>query len=170
MGAVAADVMLVFGDVGEMREIAVGANDRERLIGAKAVERRLELTPGGDLIVAMEPDRGPADLLDQLEDLFAFLLAHRVAEDSAEQADVVAERHILIRLFRRLVGHAVDRGVEGHRGMSVGEGVGRMLHCGSLRCKREKTAGASPLYGRGASASSATNRAPSAALSLSSHS
>ena len=81
MGAVAADVMLIFGDVGEVREIAVGAHDRQCLVGAEAVERRLELAPRADLVVAVEADRGLANLLDQLEDLFALLLAHRVAED-----------------------------------------------------------------------------------------
>src|ERR1700733_14528301 len=35
MGAVAADVMLIFGDVGEVREIAVGASDRERLLSVE---------------------------------------------------------------------------------------------------------------------------------------
>ena len=45
MGAVAADMMLILGDVGEVREIAVGAHNRERLVGAQAVERRLELAP-----------------------------------------------------------------------------------------------------------------------------
>ena len=54
MGAVAADVMLIFGDVGEMREIAVGARDRECLVSVEAVERRLELAPRADLVVAME--------------------------------------------------------------------------------------------------------------------
>ena len=44
----------------------------------------------------MEADRSPADLLDQLEDLFAFLLAHRVAKDPAEQANVLAQGNILL--------------------------------------------------------------------------
>ena len=99
MGAVAADVMLVFGDVGQMREIAVGAHDRQRLVGAQTVERRLKLAPRADLVIAMETDRSLADLLDQLESLFALLLAHGVAEDSPEQADVIAQRHILFGLF-----------------------------------------------------------------------
>ena len=101
MGAVAADMMLILGDVGEVREIAVGAHNRERLVGAQAVERRLELAPRGDLVVAMEADRGPADLLDQLEDLFALLLPDGVAEDSPKQADVVAQGDVLVGTVRR---------------------------------------------------------------------
>ena len=88
--------MLVLGDVGEMREIAEGAHDRERLVGAEAVEDRLELAPGAGLVVAMEADRGLADLLDERVGLLALLLAHRVAEDAAEQADVVAQRQVLL--------------------------------------------------------------------------
>ena len=115
MGAIAANVVLVLGDVGEMREIAVGAHDRERLVGAEAVERRLELAARADLVVAMEADRGLADLLDELVDLLALLLAHRVAEDAAEQADVVAQRDVLLAVIRRAMRHALGRGVEGHR-------------------------------------------------------
>ena len=132
MRAVAADVMLILGDVGEMREIAVGAHDGERLLGAEAVERRLELAPRGDLVVAMEADRGPADLLDQLEHLLAFLLAHGVAEDSAEQADVVAQRQVLVGVVRGQRRYALDQGIEGHRAHPSAGGVRRMLHCGNL--------------------------------------
>ncbi len=45
MGAVAADMVLVLGDVGEMREIAEGAHDAQRLVVVEAVERRLQLAP-----------------------------------------------------------------------------------------------------------------------------
>ena len=113
MGAVAADVMLIFGDVGEMRKITVGASDRERLVSVEAVERRLELAPRADLVVAMEANRGLADLLDQLENLFAFLLAHGVAEDSTEQPNVFAQRNVL--LVRRTSGQLLEFGGHGHR-------------------------------------------------------
>ena len=93
--AVAADVVLVLGDVGEMREVAEGAHDGERLVGGEAVERRLELAQGAGLVVAVEADRGLPDLLDERVGLLALLLAHRVAEDAAEQADVVAQRPVL---------------------------------------------------------------------------
>ena len=98
MRAVAADVVLILGDIGEMREIAEGAHDRERLVGVEAVERRLEFAPRADLVVAMEADRGLADALDEVENLRAFLLAHGVAEHAAEQADVLAQRRVLLGL------------------------------------------------------------------------
>src|ERR1700733_829029 len=113
MGAVAADVMLIFGDVGEVREIAVGASDRERLLSVEAVERRLELAPRADLVVAMEAYRSLADLLDQLEDLFALLLANSVAEDPAKQTNVFAQGNVL--LVRRARGPLLDFGGHGHR-------------------------------------------------------
>ena len=81
MGAIATDVMLILGDVGEVREIAVGARDRERLVSVEAVERRLEFAPRAGLIVAVESDRGLPDLLDQREGLLALLLADGVADN-----------------------------------------------------------------------------------------
>ena len=138
MRAVAADVVLILGDVGQMREIAVGANDRERLVGAEAVERRLEFAPRANFVVAMEADRGPADLLDQLVHLFALLLAHGVAEDSPEQADVAAQRQVLVGLIRLRLRHALGQGVEGHRAYPSARALDEMLHCGSFWCKGEK--------------------------------
>ena len=138
MRAVAADVMLVLGDVGEVREIAVGAHDRQRLVGVEAVERRLELAPRADLVVAMEADRGAADLLDQLEDFFALLLAHGVAEDSAEQADVLAQRDILVGIVRKRKVEALDSGGASHRAHPLAKAKDWMLHCGRLRRKAER--------------------------------
>src|SRR5271166_712500 len=111
MRAVAPDVVLVLGDVGEMREIAECADDRERLVGGEAVERGFQFAPRAELVVAMEADRGPADPLDELESLLALLLAHRVAEDAAQKADVLAQRAVLVRVVRGLKG---DLGCEGH--------------------------------------------------------
>ena len=115
MRAVAADVMLVLGDVGQMREIAVCAHDRERLVGAEAVEGGLQLAPRADLVIAMEADRGLADLLHQGEDLLALLLAHGVAQDAAEQADVAAQRTILLGVFRVMRRSDGRRSGETHR-------------------------------------------------------
>ena len=91
--------MLILGDVRQVREIAEGPDDGEGLIGVEAVENRPQLTPRRGLVVAVETDRGLANLLDQFEHLFAFLLADGVAEDPAEQADVVAQRHVFVGLL-----------------------------------------------------------------------
>ena len=112
MRAVAADVMLIFGDVGEVGEIAEGAHDRERLVGVEAVEDRLELAPRAGLVAAVEADRGLADLLDEGVGLLALLVAHGVAEDAAEQADVVAKRDVLVVV--QVTREVLLRGLEGH--------------------------------------------------------
>ena len=48
----------------------------------------------------MEPDRGLADALDEVEDVGALLVAHGVAENAAQQADVVAEARVFLQRLR----------------------------------------------------------------------
>ena len=129
MRPVAADMMLVLGDIGEMREVGEGANDRQRLVGAERVERGFQLAPGGRLVVAVEADRGLTDLLDEREGLLALLLAHRVAEDAAEQADVLAQGAILVGVAVVFDGELLG---EGHGSASVGRRA-RMVHCGAAQ-------------------------------------
>jgi len=85
----AADVVPVFGQVGQVAEVGEGADHAHRLVVAQGLQQGLELTVGGLVGVAPEGHRQLADLLDQLEGLRAFLLADHVAEQAAEQADVV---------------------------------------------------------------------------------
>ena len=91
--------MLVLGDVGEVREIAEGADDAERLVGRQAAHDRLQLLPGGLVGVAVELDAGAPDVFDELEHRIALLGAHRVAQDAPEQPDVVAQREVLVGRF-----------------------------------------------------------------------
>src|SRR5271166_4939810 len=123
MRAIAADVMLILGDIGEMREIAEGRDDRERLVGAETVEGRLQLPPGAGLVVAMEADRGLPDLFDQLEGLLALLLAHGVAENAAEEPNVVAKGAVLVRVV--VVMELLREGHDTHPSAGAA-----MLHCG----------------------------------------
>ena len=51
----------------------------------------------GAVLVAMEPDRGLPDALDQVEHVGALLVAHGVAEDASEQPDVVPETGVLLQ-------------------------------------------------------------------------
>ena len=86
-----------------MGEIAEGADDPQRLGGRHAVEDLLELAAGEPVLVAVEPDRGLADALDQIEQVGALLVAHRVAQDAPEQTDVVAQprvRLLCLNVFR----------------------------------------------------------------------
>src|SRR5262245_28091666 len=95
VGSCPADVMLVFGDVGELRKVAESADDLDVLTMREAIQCRLELVPRGFIFFAVEADRGPADVLNDREDRLAFLAAHRIAKNAAEQTDIGAQRQIL---------------------------------------------------------------------------
>jgi hypothetical protein len=92
----AADVVLVLGDIGEMRKKPEGANDLKGLGRRQAVQRRFELAARRDILVSAEADRALANMFDGAEDCLAALLAHRVAEDAAEQPDIVAQRQVFV--------------------------------------------------------------------------
>jgi len=119
-GAHLADVVLVLGDVGEVGEIAEGADDPHRLGGRHAVEDLLELAAGEPVLVAMEPDRGLPDALDQVEHIGPLLVAHRVAKDAPEQADIVAQPRVgfqrldVLWPVRAKLGGVGRYGLEGH--------------------------------------------------------
>ena len=102
MGARTADVMLVLGDIGKVGEIGVGADDLDRRCAGNAAEDGRQLGAGVLVLVAVETDRGLADPLDQLEGRLALLGPQRFAEQPPEQADVVAQRNVLLRfvIFR----------------------------------------------------------------------
>ena len=89
-------MVLVLGQVRQMREIAVGPDDLVGASARQAVQDRLELTPGDLILVAMEADRGLADALDDLEDRFPLLLADRVAENASQKPDIVAKGKVLL--------------------------------------------------------------------------
>ena len=86
----------ILGDVGEMREIAERAHDERGLLRRQCLQDLLERLGFVLVAVAMETDGGLADLLDRVEDRVAFLVADRVAEDVAEEADVFAKRTVLV--------------------------------------------------------------------------
>src|SRR5260370_38841877 len=100
MGPGAADPVLVLGDVGEVREIAEGADDLARLGARQPVHDLAELAPRGFVLVAAEPYRGLAGLFDDVEDALALLLAHGVAKNPTEQPGVLAQRPILVAIRR----------------------------------------------------------------------
>ena len=86
-----------------MRKIAEGAHDAHGLADRHAVEDDFELAPRRPVVVAVEPDRGLPDALDQVEHVGAFLVAHGVAEDAPEQPDVIPQPGIFFKR-RRFVG------------------------------------------------------------------
>ena len=87
----APDVVQVLGEVGEVGEVAERPYDHHRLLAAEAVEGLLEFLPGRRVLVPAERDRALPDALDEVERGGPFLVAHRVAEQSPEQAHVLAQ-------------------------------------------------------------------------------
>ena len=89
---------------------SVNACTATRLLASSSVaEHGLELEAGLALLLAAEAQRGAPDALHQVENGLARLLAHDLAEKSAEQTDVLAQR---VGCFRRThAGPAVARSV-----------------------------------------------------------
>jgi hypothetical protein len=109
-----ADVVLVLGDVGEMRKIAEGAHDAHGLAGRHAVEDQFQFAPRRLVVVAVEPDRGLPDALDQVEHVGALLVAHGIAKDAPEQPDVIAQPGIFLERRGFLGAVGADFGLGRH--------------------------------------------------------
>ena len=105
VSARASDMMLVFGDVGQMREVAERADNLNRGHARQAGQDDVEFGAGAVILVAVEAYRRLANALDKLENRIALLRPHRVAEQTPEYADVIPQRDILFPNFiRRLRG------------------------------------------------------------------
>ena len=98
VGARAPRVVLVLGDVGQVREVAEGAHHVQGLVARERIERRLELAARLQVVVAAKADRALADVFDALEHRLALLGAHRVTENPPQVADVLAQRRVLVGL------------------------------------------------------------------------
>src|SRR5262245_51384030 len=85
-----------------MREIAERAHDLDGAVVREAVEHGFELTPCAGVALASEGDRNLPDPLDRRKDGFALLLADRVAQDSSDQSDILAQRPVAIRQFQHV--------------------------------------------------------------------
>jgi hypothetical protein len=99
----AADVVAVFGQIGQVREIGEGANHAHRLVAGQALEQLLERLVGRFVGIAPEGHRKLAHLLDQLVGRPAFLLANHIAQNAPQQPYVLDQRQILVGLACRLV-------------------------------------------------------------------
>ena len=96
MGAGAADMMLVFGNIGQMREIAESADDQGFLVGRQPIEQGFQLAPPFGIIILVKTDRRLADALDQIEHRRPFLIADGIAENAAKPANILAQRLVLV--------------------------------------------------------------------------
>ena len=105
-----ANMMLILGNVGEMGEVTERPHDPHRLSGRQIVQERLQRVASGFVVVAMEANRQLPNTLDDVEDRLSFALANGVAENSAEQPDVVTQGPVLVgACIRNRLVHGRDR-------------------------------------------------------------
>ena len=109
VGAQTPYLMLVLGDVAQVREIAIGAHNLHRLRRCQQFENGLEPVARGLIAIAMKTNRSLADQFDEIEDLLALLLADRIAEKAAKQTYVVLQQPVRLGGKFRPVGFFVHR-------------------------------------------------------------
>ena len=80
----AAQVVLVFGDVGQVAEVAEGADHRHRLVGREVLQQPVKHAAGRGVGLQPVGHRELPDAFDELESFHAFLLADDVAEDAPQ--------------------------------------------------------------------------------------
>ena len=95
-----ANVMLVFGDIGQMREQTEGAHDVDGLDGVELVEDRFQFRFRRRIVALMVAHRGQADRFNQIKGGLTLLRAQGIAEQAPQQTDIVSEWCILVRIFR----------------------------------------------------------------------
>ena len=120
----AAHMVAILGDVGQVREVAEGADHADGLLDRQVLEQAVERLAGAGILLQAVGDRELADLLDQLVGGLAFLFADDVAEDAPEQADVLDQRSVLL-------GRIGGRPGLDDRGFRSGGGSGVLLGTGS---------------------------------------
>jgi len=90
MDRAAAFAMNVLGDIRQQREMRERTDDGDGLVDVDAVEHPGQL--GAIDLRAPHAERFDTGPLDEVEHLLAVLFTHRVAENRAEQADVLPHR------------------------------------------------------------------------------
>ena len=95
--AALADIVLVFGDIGKMREITECTNNTKSIGDRHSVENAFELLTRRLVIIAMEANRSLPNAFDQIEHLGPFLIANGVTQDAPETPDVRTQQRIIVR-------------------------------------------------------------------------
>src|SRR5213075_1949069 len=94
MRAAAAVLLLVLGDVQEVREEAERAHHVHRLVYVERVEERIELALARVLLA--ESDGCLPDALNAIESIAPRLLADHLAEEPSEEPAVLAQQILLV--------------------------------------------------------------------------
>jgi hypothetical protein len=79
-----AHVVAIFGDVGQVREVAEGADHADRLVARQVLQQPVQHAAGGGVLLQPVGHGQLAHALHQLEGFLALLLADHIAEDAAE--------------------------------------------------------------------------------------
>ncbi|MNS92525.1 hypothetical protein D3C72_1266670 [compost metagenome] len=92
VGARAADVVLVFRNIGQQREIAESARQLRGFFLRQRLQRVRQLRTRRFIIVAAETDGQLAHMFDALEGGVAQMVADGVAQQTAQLADIAAQQ------------------------------------------------------------------------------
>jgi hypothetical protein len=111
MRAAAPDMMLILGNVSQMREIAKGADYRDGLIRCHHIQCRGKHVASRFVAGATKANGLLADTLDKVECRSACLCAYDVAEETPEETNIVVQGLLFFPCFRRcqLKAWAFDR-------------------------------------------------------------
>ena len=96
MDGAAADVVAVFGQIGQVTEVGEGADHADRLVAGQGLEEFFQLQVGTLVGVSAKGHREFANLLDPLKRRLALLLTNHIAQNAAQQADVVDQGLVFV--------------------------------------------------------------------------
>ena len=92
----AADVVAVFGQIGQVTEVGEGADHADRLVAGQGLEEFFELLVGAFVGVSAKGHREFSNLFDALISCLALLLTNHIAQNAAQQADVVDQGLVFV--------------------------------------------------------------------------
>jgi len=87
-GARGLGLLPVFGNVGQVREVAERADDGDRAVGRQALEQLVQILAGMRVALAPVGHSQLSDALDEFEGLASFLFSDDLAQDAAQVTDV----------------------------------------------------------------------------------
>ena len=96
VNSAAANVVAVFGQVGQVAEVSKSADHTDGLVAAEAFQKLFQSFIGFQIGVAPECNRQFAHLLDQLIGSAAFLFLDHIAQNSTQQTDVFYQRAFVV--------------------------------------------------------------------------
>jgi len=93
---VAADVVAVLSQIGQVAEISEGPDDADGLVTRQGLEHFFKGFVGTLVGITPESDRQKPGLLDQLVSGHTILFANHIAQQAAQQTDVIQQRALVL--------------------------------------------------------------------------